>query len=405
MRILHILSQYPDFTGSGIYLQEMLRQSRKRGYQNFLIAGSGPQAISPDWLGALTAGHSFVSFEKKQLNFSLPGMSDIMPYPSSQFKALQPEQIRAYQQVFTETIQQAIAAFQPDIIHSHHLWLVSSLIKQLAGEIPVITSCHGSDLRQYQSCPHFQERVVKGCRKIDHILALSEQQQNEICRFYGIEKERITVVGAGVNTQLFKAESRQAQTTPVKLLYAGKLSYAKGVPYLLRALRELVELPFHITIVGSGTGEEARHCRDLSEALGAKATLRGSISQQKLAQEMKAADIFILPSLYEGMPLVVLEALSSNCRVLSTKLPGVCEIFCKTKSPNLYTIPLPELSAIDQIKESQKDIFTDNLRQSLQQLIGNSTSPLQSSINDIEYFSWDNVFSRIEGIYQKVFQG
>jgi hypothetical protein len=126
-------------------------------------------------------------------------MSDVMPYESSRFCDLSFEDLKEYENAFTRILDTAVDEFKPDIIHSHHLWIVSSIASQLYPEIPVVTTCHGSDLRQFQNCPHLQEKVLKGCKKINIVMALSEAQKNEIIRLYSLEPEQIMVVGAGYN--------------------------------------------------------------------------------------------------------------------------------------------------------------------------------------------------------------
>lgn len=84
MRILHILSQMPDFTVSGKKVQAIIRQSCARGHENFLVAGiQGDFKLNPS---LLPPDHTdFVRFDHGLLDFRLPGMSDVMPYPSTIF--------------------------------------------------------------------------------------------------------------------------------------------------------------------------------------------------------------------------------------------------------------------------------------------------------------------------------
>ena len=79
MKILHIISQHPESTGSGFYLQNIIRRAADAGNQNYLIAGiSGNQA--PQISGIKKENFSFINFGEGDLNFAIPGMSDVMPY-------------------------------------------------------------------------------------------------------------------------------------------------------------------------------------------------------------------------------------------------------------------------------------------------------------------------------------
>jgi hypothetical protein len=89
VRILHLLSQRPECTGSGIYLQNIIDQAAAAGHRNFLVAGI--PLDSPPRLACIDGEHcSFVTFSGGDLPFPVPGMSDVMPYASSRFRDLDP---------------------------------------------------------------------------------------------------------------------------------------------------------------------------------------------------------------------------------------------------------------------------------------------------------------------------
>ena len=85
----------------------------------------------------------------------------------------------------------------PDIIHSHHLWLASAVARKLFPAIPMVTSCHSTDLRQFLQCPHLRDRVLPHCRKIDRVLALSGDQADKIRKPYRIDVRRTDIFVGG----------------------------------------------------------------------------------------------------------------------------------------------------------------------------------------------------------------
>ena len=90
MRILHLLSQRPEATGSGIFIQAMLREAVRKGHANYLVAGIPDDCPpAPDLLSGVP--HRFVRFGTGALPFPVVGMSDVMPYDSTRFCDLDSE--------------------------------------------------------------------------------------------------------------------------------------------------------------------------------------------------------------------------------------------------------------------------------------------------------------------------
>jgi len=404
MRILNILSQRPDSTGSGVFIEAMIRQSTTCGHENYLVAGLTPTcATQRDWIAEEFT--SFVRFED-DVSFTIPGMSDVMPYDSSRFCDLSPENIDEYEAAFSKIITKAVAEFKPDIIHSNHLWLVSSLTRQLFPEIKMVTTCMGSDLRQFSNCKHLQSRVLEGCRGIDTIFALSEIQKSEISELYGINPDRIAVIGAGFNDELF-TKSVKPDPDPVQIVYAGKLSNAKGVPWMLRALAEIDSPNWKLHLLGGGAGEEKENCLQLASKLGDRVEIYGAVPQKNLAEIMKLAHVMILPSFFEGLPLVILEALASGCRIVVTELPGVEEILGDAELDSVSLVKLPRLCNIDTPYKEDESAFIQNLSCAIEEQMcraGNESEITFIELqNVIDSFTWKTVFTKADSVYKKLF--
>ncbi len=401
MKILHLLSQRPEITGSGVYLQNIINQAKNRGCSNYLLAGI-PLDHKP-YLENIDKGSCrFVTFSGGDLDFPLPGMSDVMPYVSSRFQDLQESQILAYEKAFTRAITEAVRVFKPDIIHSHHLWLVTATAKNVFPDIPFVTSCHSTDLRQFILCPHLGERVVPGCRKVERILSLNRAQAGTITSMYGIDDNHIDVVGGGFDATIFSWQAKKAQS-PIQILYAGKLSFAKGVDWLLRTLSPMKGLPFHLHLAGSGSGREEAECLKLSENLQAKVTVHGRISQKRLARLMAECHLFILPSFFEGLPLVLLEALASGCRVIATDLPGCLELLGGADADLVEWIQLPDMDLVDQPRPEDRHrlelVLAGSIERMMQRIEKNPTPERDAVEKLVTPHTWEAVFQRIYRAY------
>ena len=404
MKILHLISQHPESTGSGFYLQNIIRQATVAGHENFLVAGiSGNKLPQLDCIKPQSC--RFVHFDTGMLDYTIPGMSDIMPYPSSTFGTLSPAEINRYEQVFGEIIANAVSDFSPAIIHSHHLWLASAVARKLFPTISIVTSCHSTDLRQFLQCPHLRSRVLPHCQKIDRVLALSGDQANKIEQLYSIAAHRIDIVGGGYDENLFTLQQKN-KAPQVHMLYAGKLSFAKGVDVLLRSVQSLSGAGVHLHLAGSGSGKEGQHCLELAAKTGALVTVHGRISQQKLARLMGKCHIFILPSFYEGLPLVLLEALASGCRILTTSLPGCKELLGGADPDLVQFIKLPVMKQLDRPEPEDLPIVEKRLQEAINSMVARvlaSPSPDPKNIQKItSQFVWQAVFRRINLAYEKV---
>ena len=403
MKILHIISQMPDLTGSGKYLQALLRYCTETGHDNFLVA-----AIQDDFTLDSTlidpAKTCYVRFKEPGLRFPIPGMSDVMPYGSSVFSTLTPEQLVKYEIAFKETIKDAIHRFQPDIIHSHHLWLVSGFVAEIAPEIPLVVSCHGTCLRQRILCPHLEDRPARLSQRVNRIMALSQAQKQEIIATYPSARGKVDVVGAGFDDTLF-TPGEKSPPPPVELLYAGKLSQSKGVPWLLRSLESIRSLPWRLHLAGGGSGQEKERCVELARGFGDRVVLHGPLSHPDLAALMKRAHLFVLPSFFEGLPLVLMEALASGCSVITTALPGTTEVLGSPPCNRVCLVDLPELATVDTPHEADMPRLEKALATLLAERIKAVIHPGVQDSGETASLTgdctWKRVFKRIDRVYKK----
>ena len=404
MRILHVLSQRPEATGSGIYVRAMIAAAVRRGHDNFLLAGV-PGSVPPEVLELPADRCRFVHFGGVDLPFDVAGMSDVMPYPSCRFIDLAPPEIDAYRAAFDRRLKEAAVEFRPDLIHSHHLWLVTARVRVLFPDLPLVTSCHGTDLRQFRQCVHLRPLVAEACRRIDAVLALSRIQKDEIADLYSIAPQRIHVAGAGYDETRFYSEPKPA-ADPVQILFAGKLSRTKGAVWLLKALAGIDAPDWRLTLVGGGSGEEREEVLHMAGRLGERVAVTGPIDQTALAARMRRAHIFVLPSFFEGLPLVLLEALASGCRLVATALPGVRELFEDFQDPAVRLVALPPMAGVDIPADHGAGDFIARLRSSLRDQICAAAMAADPDLtvfqNLLHLYTWDKVFQSVEAVYQRV---
>lgn len=452
MNILSITAQKPHSTGSGTYLTELVKAFDKAGHKQAVVAG-----IYPDDDVQFPSAVDFypVFFEKtdqpnnslclgdnvidkrnlgEYIGFPVVGMSDSMPYPSTKYSDMTDEMITEFESTFIKVIGRAISELKPDVILCHHLFLLTAMMREHFPNEKVYGICHGSDLRQIANCPRLAAMVVPQIRKLDRIFALHEKQAEQIfnilnakylndsehltennknteCQILN-DKEifkhqlsnsyknfdyNISVIGSGYNSELFNCKERKGREADdlVRVCFAGKVSHAKGAAELLDAVDKLNAigiLDFELIIAG---GCQEDDIKKRLEHLPDNVSYLGMLSQVELAKVYKSCDIFVLPSYYEGLGLVLIEAMASGLIPIATDLPGIKDwIDENVTNPNVRYIPMPEMASIDSPTEVGRIHFIDNLSNILSNTILDIKS-YHTNLNAKNRFNHSNLNSNI----------
>lgn len=380
-------------------LDALVRCAASAGWEQRVVAGV-PAGEKPRAVGGLDPARVHpLRFGESPLEFPIPGMSDVMPYASTRFSEMTPAQLVSYRESWSTHLSAVVRRFRPDLIHSHHVWIVSSMLKDVAPETPVVTQCHATGLRQMALCPHLADEVRAGCARNERFVALHDGDARAVAGQLSIPIERVRVVGAGYREDIFHDRDRAPVDSP-KLIYVGKYSAAKGLPWLLDAVERLArERPgLELHVVGSGTGAQADSLRARMLALRPIVRLHGQRSQSELADLLRGCRVFVLPSFYEGVPLVIVEALACGCRPVTTDLPGVREQLAPYLGAALVQIPLPRLTGVDTPDPDELPGFVDELCRGIRTALDAPASPSPR----LDRFRWPAVFRRVATVWEGV---
>jgi glycosyltransferase involved in cell wall biosynthesis len=138
---------------------------------------------------------------------------------------------------------------------------------------------------------------------------------------------RVVTVPPSVDPSLFRPDSRRSADV-LTLVSVGRLVVVKGHRYLIDALKalEIAGVDARLHIVGDGDLRRALEAQVDDLGLTGRVTFHGYLPKHEIAEVMRGSDIFVLPSLWENLPSVVLEALASGLPVVATRVGGVPEI-------------------------------------------------------------------------------
>ena len=405
--LIQLLGQRPAMTGSGIYLQALYNAASQAGYKQAIIAAALAGSPYQDLDGIARDDFYPVIFNSKKLPFDPFGMSDNMPYPSSQYKDMSDDQKEKFLDGYFSRLEEVLGRFDDPIILTHHLWLLSAGVSEKFQDLKVMGICHGTGIRQLMQNPGFAVEVKEGLSYIDQVFALNDVQKKMITEHYSIRPENIKVTGLGYNSQYFSLPTEQeilekkGKEKP-ELIYVGKLSHSKGVLSLIRALEMVDEANLKVIFIGSGQGAEAQEIKAKANKLKHEVEFTGQIGQAEVAERMRLADLLCLPSFYEGFALVILEALASGLRVVSSDLPGV-----RDKIPGyikeagtINFVELPELKDVDKPVESDLPGYEEGLADAIREQLGKIKKldflRCLKYKEAVQSLNWKSVFEMIE---------
>ena len=339
MRVLSVTAQKPCSTGSGVYLTEVVRSLAKMGVSQAVVAGV-TREDRVDMPEGVTVYPVYFSSEK--LPYPVVGMSDEMPYTSTRYRDMTEEMAGQFKAAFLEVLDEAIEKENPDIILCHHLYYLTALIRAHYPAKKVYGFCHNTDLRQMESILFERNFIRQEIPKLDRIFALQEAQK-------------------------------------------------KGVKSLLRALNLLDYEKEKIQLIlagGAGNLVEYEEIKELADGCRYPVVFAGCVTQSRLAELYNDCDIFVLPSMYEGLPLTVIESLACGDRVVMTKLEGIAE-WLADMVPDAdirYVLP-PGMKGTDEPLEEELPAFESRLAEALREAIEEK----DTKECDVSRISWQKI--------------
>lgn len=237
-----------------------------------------------------------------------------------------------------------------DIVQIHMIYSTAAIcgciIKLLTGK-PLIFTHHG---RMVYGETHrdiithiFEKTIMKLLLKCaDHCVVLSNSDK-EFISGKNFNKEKIFVIPNGIETGIFDISTNLGYNDFIKkynlentipLLFVGEITARKGLKYLIKAMDILInEYQFkQIKLLLIGYGDDFRNINATitDKNLQDYCVLLKRVPIEELISAYKCSKIFILPSLSEGVPTVIFEAMYFGLPVIATDIPGIRDYFSDT---------------------------------------------------------------------------
>ncbi len=218
----------------------------------------------------------------------------------------------------------ALTNFGPQVVHSHLSACMYAAPWCLLHGVPLVHTVH--------SVPRVENRRWLRRRVTGYLfrsgrglpVATSETNRSLVADYYGLAPEAVPVVYNPACPETPR-RARRDEDGPVSVITVGRLSAEKNQALLLRAFAQAAQtVPAALTLVGDGP--EAPALRALAAELGLTDRVRFAGQRRDVAALLSEADLFVLSSDYEGLPLALLEAMGAGLPILSTAVGGIPDV-------------------------------------------------------------------------------
>jgi glycosyltransferase involved in cell wall biosynthesis len=286
--------------------------------------------------------------------------------------------------------------FKPELIHAHFTWpsgYVAMKLKEELG-IPYLITSHGYDAYELPFRNKFYFNIVKEVLdNANQIITVSNNNQNVMVKKLNVPPEKITVIPNGYDPKSFRPLDKNIMRKKLSLpfdkkivLSVGNLAPIKGQIHFVKAAKEIINKRKDTLFILIGDGPERENLNKEIKKLNLKDNfiLPGAKPYNEIPSWINACDIFVIPSLNEAGPAVLLEALACGKPVIGTEVGIIPEI-----------IPKDNLGLV--VPTADANALADGILKML------DTGWDDKYIQDcVKKYTWENVAEKIVSIYSEI---
>lgn len=200
-----------------------------------------------------------------------------------------------------------------------------ALIAKTFGNIEYSISVHGPDEFYNTNENLISEKVeeAKFIRTISHFCTSQLMRESRPENW-----SKFNIVRCGIDLKQFREKEKKEEEKIINIVCVGRLTPSKGQNILVDAIENIskVNKNFKLTLIGGGEDYEYIKEKIKSKNLSSFIDLRGPVAHEVVRDSLGNADIFVLPSFAEGIPVALMEAMAMKIPVISTKINGIPEL-------------------------------------------------------------------------------
>jgi len=240
-----------------------------------------------------------------------------------------------------------IRKYKIQIIHAHSViptGFIASIVSKVMGK-PLFITAHGMDINNFENKPFFNYFISRSLNSSSKSIAVSEDLAKKM-RAMAEDKNKIIVLRNAVDTSRFNPTKNKSirknfkiKDEEILILYVGYLDEFKGIYELINAFNIIHSENRKVKLMMIGAGPKKDHLLKILTEMNIEneVIFTGRVEPQKIHKYYQAADIFVLPSYTEGLPVSVLEAMACGLPIVATDVGGIPEII--TDGFNGFLIP------------------------------------------------------------------
>lgn len=309
-----------------------------------------------------------------------------------------------------------------DLVHTH-TWYANFAghIGSMLHGIPHIVTAHSLEpLRPwkreqlgggYELSSYIERTAYEAAAAV---IAVSNGMRNDILRSYpNLDPDKVEVVYNGIDSNKWQpvrdpdtVRSLGVDPDRRSVIFVGRITRQKGLPYFLRAAKELPADVQLVLCAGAPDTKEIQaevenQVAELAKTRTGVVWIPEHLPQPKLAALLTQADAFVCPSIYEPLGIVNLEAMACGAAVIGTATGGIPEVVVEGKTGWLVPIEQVQDGSGAPIDE---DRFVSDWANTLNQALASGELEefgAAGRVRAVEAFSWESIATRTIEVYQK----